>query len=184
MKTNQLAQNALFAALTAVLSQLSLAIGPIPFSFGIFGAFLTGLMLRPANAAAAIGIYLLLGAAGLPVFAGFKGGLSVLTGMTGGFLLGYLLIAFTTAVAVEKTRQFPFAVKTSAILFAEFAGLIACYALGSAWFMIISGNPLSVALSACVLPFVLPDCLKIVLAYGAALLLKRRLAKAGLFQAA
>ncbi|MDO4265628.1 MAG: biotin transporter BioY [Eubacteriales bacterium] len=184
MKTNRLAQNALFAALLAILSQFSIPLGPLPLSLGIFGAFLTGLMLRPSDAAYAVGIFLLLGAAGVPVFAGFKGGLSVLSGMTGGFLIGYLLIACLTAFSVSRSKHMTAYARTAVVLCSELAGLAACYALGTAWFMLVSGNPLQSALSACVIPFILPDCLKIVLAYGAALLLKRRLAKAGLLQAA
>ena len=171
---------ALFAALMAVLSQISVPLGPIPFSCGILGALLCGLMLRPRDAVLAMLVYLLLGAAGLPVFAGFKAGLSAVTGMTGGYLLGYFLIAWLTAVAGQFVSGQDKRYAAAVILCAETVGVLACYAFGTAWFMFLSGNSLAAALSACVLPFLPGDALKILLAYMLAAVLKKRLSHAGL----
>lgn len=72
--TKDLVLTALFAALTAVLAQIQLPIGPVPFNLAVFGAFLAGMLLEPAWAAASMGVYMLLGVVGIPVFAGFMGG--------------------------------------------------------------------------------------------------------------
>ncbi|MFV0412405.1 MAG: biotin transporter BioY, partial [Oscillospiraceae bacterium] len=89
-KTGQMVFAALMAALIAVLAQIMVPIGPVPFSMAIFGVFFAGAMLPPLAASASIAVYLLLGIVGLPVFTGFKGGPQVLLGPTGGYLAGYL----------------------------------------------------------------------------------------------
>ena len=86
--TKDLVLAALFAALTAVLAQIQLPIGPVPFNLAVFGAFLAGMLLAPAWAAASMGVYMLLGAVGIPVFAGFMGGPAVLLSKTGGYVIG------------------------------------------------------------------------------------------------
>ncbi len=98
---------ALFAALTAVLAQIQLPIGPVPFNLAVFGAFLAGMLLEPAWAAASMGVYMLLGAVGIPVFAGFMGGPAVLLGKTGGYVIGYIFIALATALAVKRSGKLP-----------------------------------------------------------------------------
>ena len=100
--TKDLVLTALFAALTAVLAQIQLPIGPVPFNLAVFGAFLAGMLLEPAWAAASMGVYMLLGAVGIPVFAGFMGGPAVLLGKTGGYVIGYIFIAMATALAVKR----------------------------------------------------------------------------------
>ena len=105
--TKDLVLTALFAALTAVLAQIQLPIGPVPFNLAVFGAFLAGMLLEPAWAAASMGVYMLLGAVGIPVFAGFMGGPAVLLGKTGGYVIGYIFIALATALAVKRSGKLP-----------------------------------------------------------------------------
>ena len=163
--TKDLVLTALFAALTAVLAQIQLPIGPVPFNLAVFGAFLAGMLLEPAWAAASMGVYMLLGAVGIPVFAGFMGGPAVLLGKTGGYVIGYIFIALATALAVIGA--------------AMLAGLLICYGFGTAWFMAVTGADLVSALGWCVLPFIVPDVCKGVLACVLGRLLAGRLAKAG-----
>ena len=99
MELGQALRAALLAALTAVLAQVQLPIGPVPFNLAVLGAFLAGMLLRPAWAACAMGVYMALGLIGIPVFAGFVGGPAVLAGKTGGYVLGYVCIAWCTAMA-------------------------------------------------------------------------------------
>ena len=99
MELGQALRAALLAALTAVLAQVQLPIGPVPFNLAVLGAFLAGMLLRPAWAACAMGVYMSLGLIGIPVFAGFVGGPAVLAGKTGGYVLGYVCIAWCTAMA-------------------------------------------------------------------------------------
>ena len=94
MELGQALRAALLAALTAVLAQVQLPIGPVPFNLAVLGAFLAGMLLRPAWAACAMGVYMALGLIGIPVFAGFVGGPAVLAGKTGGYVLGYVCIAW------------------------------------------------------------------------------------------
>ena len=165
--TKDLVLTALFAALTAVLAQIQLPIGPVPFNLAVFGAFLAGMLLEPAWAAASMGVYMLLGAVGIPVFAGFMGGPAVLLGKTGGYVIGYIFIALATALAVKRSGKLP------VIGAAMLAGF------GTAWFMAVTGADLVSALGWCVLPFIVPDVCKGVLACVLGRLLAGRLAKAG-----
>ena len=166
--TKDLVLTALFAALTAVLAQIQLPIGPVPFNLAVFGAFLAGMLLEPAWAAASMGVYML-----LPVFAGFMGGPAVLLGKTGGYVIGYIFIALATALAVKRSGKLP------VIGAAMLAGLLVCYGFGTAWFMAVTGADLVSALGWCVLPFIVPDVCKGVLACVLGRLLAGRLAKAG-----
>ncbi len=169
--TKDLVLTALFAALTAVLAQIQLPIGPVPFNLAVFGAFLAGMLLEPAWAAASMGVYMLLGAVGIPVFAGFMGGPAVLLGKTGGYVIGYIFIALATALAVKRSGKLP------VIGAAMLAGLLVCYGFGTAWFMAVTGADLVSALGWCVLPFIVPDVCKGVLACVLGRLLAGRLAK-------
>ena len=171
--TKDLVLTALFAALTAVLAQIQLPIGPVPFNLAVFGAFLAGMLLEPAWAAASMGVYMLLGAVGIPVFAGFMGGPAVLLGKTGGYVIGYIFIALATALAVKRSGKLP------VIGAAMLAGMLVCYGFGTAWFMAVTGADLVSALGWCVLPFIVPDVCKGVLACVLGRLLAGRLAKAG-----
>lgn len=162
-KTRELVLASLLTAATAVLAQIMLSIGPVPFNLAVLGAYLAGCLLEPVWALASMAAYLLLGAFGLPVFAGFSGGPAILAGPTGGYIVGYLLIALFTALAAKHGKN---PLWTAA---AMAAGLLACYALGTGWFMIVTGRSLPESLALCVLPFVIPDTCKA----AAALLLSR-----------
>ena len=127
-----------------------------------FGIFLTLLVLGGKWGSAAIGVYLLLGAAGMPVFSGFQGGFGILLGVTGGYLWGFLAGGLLYW-AMEWVGRVP------AIL----AAWAACYLWGTVWFLLYSGGGLGFVLLRCVLPYLIPDGLKLILA----LRLSRRLSK-------
>ncbi|MEG1926172.1 MAG: biotin transporter BioY [Ruthenibacterium sp.] len=145
---------ALFAALTAVLAQIQLPLGPVPFNLAVLGAFLAGMLLPPLAATLSMGVYMMLGIIGIPVFAGFAGGPAVLFGKTGGYVLGYIAIAFCTSFAMQKSG------KLIPVACAMALGLVACYTLGTVWFMIFTGMGLMQSLTFCVLPFIIPDIAK------------------------
>ena len=86
---------------------------------------------------------MLLGAVGIPVFAGFMGGPAVLLGKTGGYVIGYIFIALATALAVKRSGKLP------VIGAAMLAGLLICYGFGTAWFMAVTGADLVSALGWC-----------------------------------
>ncbi|MBQ8144899.1 MAG: biotin transporter BioY, partial [Butyricicoccus sp.] len=114
-------------------------------------------------------IYLALGAVGVPVFAGFRGGLSVLAGPTGGYLVGYLALAALGGALCERLP-----VKKYSLPLAFACGLAACYTLGTLWFAVSTKTTVLSALTLCVLPYLPADAVKIVVAAA----LCRRIKKA------
>lgn len=168
-KTRSMALAALCAALTAVIAPWSIPIGPVSLTLGVFGVFFAGAMLPPVWAAASMGVYILLGAMGLPVFSNAAGGLQMLVGMTGGYLWAYPLMAALVALAVRKSDKLWLGLAAVA------AGQLACYTLGTAWFMQVRGMALLPSLTACVFPFILPDFLKGLAALLLAKAIKKRM---------
>ena len=108
-------------------------------------------------------VYLLLGAVGAPVFAGFRGGFASLIGTTGGYLVGFILLALIITLAQARWGLGQWVFVLSAAV-----GLLVCYAFGTAWFLIVytrtGAITLGVVLAKCVLPFLLPDAIKLALA--------------------
>lgn len=154
----------LFAALMAVCAWISVPVFDIGFTMQTLGVFLALGLLGGKWGTASILIYLLLGAAGMPVFSGFRGGLGMLLGVTGGYLWGFLLSGLTYW-ALERWGRLP----------AMIAGQIVCYACGSVWFLVYAGGGLGLILLRCVVPYLLPDAMKIALAYSLSGRLRRHL---------
>ena len=155
---------ALFAALTAVFSQISIPIGPVPINLAMLSVFVAGGLLGIRRAMISQLVYVLLGAVGVPVFAGFKGGFAALAGPTGGYIIGYILAEGTIALICHFWNK-----KVVALIVAMVAGLAVCYAFGTAWFMVIymkNTGPvgLMTVLGWCVFPFIIPDLVKMALA--------------------
>ena len=164
MKTRDMALCALFAALLAICAWLVIPIGDVPFTLQTFGVFAALGLLGGKRGTIAIAVYLLLGAVGIPVFAGFRGGIGTLFGTTGGYLVSYLFMGLIVMLA-EKL----FGDRTIVFLIAGVIALAVCYAFGTAWFVVAyarTAGPISwaAALGKCVLPFVLPDLAKLALA--------------------
>ncbi len=166
----KLMRAAILCALLCVLAQVVLPIGPVPFSMAVFAVALIGGLLSPLWTAACIGCYLALGLCGVPVFAGFGAGPGVLLGPTGGYLAGYFVLALAISLAVKAKWPLPLQA------FCALAGLVGCYLLGTLWFMGVTGSTFLNGLLLCVVPFALPDVLKIALAMALAKALQRRLA--------
>ncbi len=158
-KTKYMVLCALFAALMAVLSQIIVPIGPVPFNLGVLGAFLCGIILPPLWASVSMLVYVLLALIGMPVLAGMQGGIGALFGPTGGYVIGYIAVAFLTSFGINK---FKFMFLHMALML---LGLIVCYALGTAWFMLLTQNTLATSLAYCVTPFIIPDIFKLLLSY-------------------
>lgn len=173
LKTRDMAYCALMSVLIAVCSWISLPIGQVPFTLQTFGVFCALGLLGGARGTIAIAVYILLGAVGVPVFAGFSGGLSVLIGTTGGYIVGFLLSGLIYWLITAK-----FGSGLVPSIIGLMLGLAACYAFGTAWFMVAYARAtgpigLGSALMWCVVPFLLPDAGKMALA----LLLTGRLKK-------
>lgn len=154
---------AIFAALLAIGSWLAIP-APIPFTLQTLAVFLTVGLLGGRRGSLAVGIYLLLGLFGVPVFANFTGGIAVFLGERGGYLSG-LLAAALLMWGMERLCGR----STPALAAAMVAGLLLCYTVGTLWFVAIharAGRSVGVwaSLTLCVLPYVLPDMAKIGLA--------------------
>ena len=165
MTTKRMTRIALCAALLAPCAWLSVPTQP-PFTMQTFGVFLTFLLLGAKDGTIAIGLYILLGALGVPVFSGFNGGMGALMGPTGGYIVGFLLICLIFGLLCGKGAGLW--LKALALLL----GLAVCYAFGTLWFVKVYGDmkgPISTlsALSMCVFPFIVPYLAKLALALWA-----------------
>lgn len=158
MKTKKLVRCALCGAIIAVASQISIPVQPIPINAGMFAVLLCGGTLGKKYGTISVAVYILLGIIGAPVFAGFRGGIGVLAGPTGGYIAGYFVIAFVTGAVCEKTRKLKYVIPFMAL------AVILCYYVGTIWFCITTDNNFISALSICVIPFIPWDTLKVGLA--------------------
>lgn len=165
-RTKEFCMAGLLAACTAVLAQIVIPIGPVPFNLAVFGAFLAGMLLSPGMAVLSMATYWLMAAIGLPVMAGLQGGLGAVLSPTGGYVAGYLLLAGCTALVAE--RPMPMRLAGMAL------GLVLCYTLGTVWFICATGTALSAALAMCVLPFIPADVAKGIAVAWLAQTIKRR----------
>ncbi|HYE68563.1 MAG TPA: biotin transporter BioY [Anaerovoracaceae bacterium] len=167
MNTKKMILCALFAALTAVCSMISIPLPftPVPINLATLSVFLAGGLLGSRYGSLSQLVYVLLGVIGLPVFHSFTGGLSVLTGPTGGYIIGYIAAAWLIGFLIEKLGNDFYKIIISMI-----EGLIVCYTLGTLWFMYITSTGLTAALMMCVVPFLIGDAIKII---AGAILVKR-----------
>ena len=171
-KTHDMVFIAVFAVLMAICSWISIPMA-VPFTLQTFGVFIAVGILGGKNGTLAVLIYIILGAIGVPVFAGFQGGIGVLAGSTGGYIVGFLFSSLVMWAMEKFLGRKPVVQILSMVL-----GLIVCYAIGTVWFMVVYTNNsgavgLGTVLGWCVIPFIIPDLVKIALAF----VLSRRLRK-------
>ena len=164
ISTKHMVRAALFAGVMAVCAWLAVPISDIGFTMQTFGIFLALGLLGGKWGTVSIGLYLLLGLVGLPVFSGFRGGPGMLLGVTGGYLWGFLLSGLVYW-ALERFGK----------LGAMMVGLLICYACGTLWFLQYSGGGWALVLLRCVVPYVIPDGIKIALAWSLSKRLSRHI---------
>ncbi len=165
---------ALFAVFMAICSWISIPTA-VPFTMQTFGVFLAVNVLGGKRGTLAILVFILLGVVGLPVFSGFTGGIGVLLNTTGGYIIGFLAASLIMWAAESWIGKSPATQIISMVL-----GLFICYAFGSAWFLIVYARTsgavgLMTVLGWCVFPFVIPDLMKIGLAFTLGRRLRRML---------
>ena len=157
---------ALMAAIIALCAWICVPVGDMVFTLQTFAVAISLLLLGGKKGSICIALYLALGIVGLPVFSGFRGGIGILLGATGGYIWGFLIWSsvywLITTLAGEKSR-----------LPALVLGLIACYLFGSLWFYRLYAPSLPLILVKCVVPYLLPDALKLWLGWFLAKRLKR-----------
>lgn len=152
----------LSAAIIAVCSWISIPL-TVPITLQTMGVVLISGLFGAKRGTLSTLLYILIGAIGVPVFSGFKSGFGVLLGSTGGYIIGFIFTALIVGIVSDKTN------KLWALVLSMIAGILVCYAFGTAWFAVVyakTNEPASLAtiLGWCVIPFLLPDAVKIALA--------------------
>ncbi len=148
----------LAAALIAVLAQISIPMpAGVPMTLQTFVIPLVGIILGSKKGTIAALIYVLLGAVGLPIFAGFTGGLGIVLGMTGGFIVSFPIMAFLAGLGNEAGG-------TVRLYAGLIAGAVLNYIIGTCWFVVAAHSTFAAAFTACVLPFIPTAIIKIILA--------------------
>jgi len=173
LKTRDIAYIGIFVAFIAISSWICIPT-TVPITMQTLGIFTTVLVLGLKRGTLAVLVYIVLGGIGLPVFSGFSGGMGILFGANGGYIIGFLF----SAIIIGSIIKF-FGEKIWIMVIAMSAGLLACYSFGTAWFVYVytqTTEPVGIvaALGWCVFPFIIPDILKIFLA----VILKKRIGNA------
>ncbi|MBO5415924.1 MAG: biotin transporter BioY [Clostridia bacterium] len=163
--TQDLTLIAISVAFITVCSYISVPfLSGVSFTLQLFAVFLVAALLSPRQSIMSILVYTTLGLIGVPVFAGFRGGISVLFGATGGYLIGFIIATLIISLSVKF-----FGNRKSVTALSMLLSLLVCYTAGVLWFLAVSrasdsSAGLSAALWACVIPFILPDLAKLLLA--------------------
>lgn len=157
MKTAKLTFMALMAAVLCVLAPISLSVGAVPVSVATFVIYVMVYIIGYKYAVASVGLYILIGLTGLPVFSGYIGGLSRLAGPTGGYIIGYIFMAFVGGCLLEKIGR-----KYLQAIISYVAATVVLYVFGTIWYVVISGSDMWGALVVCVFPFLIFDFVKII----------------------
>lgn len=174
-KIYQLTACALMTALMCVLAPMSIPIGPIPISVTNFVILLSVYLLGTKGGTISYIVYLLLGVAGLPVFSGYQGGLGKLAGPTGGYLIGFILMALIAGFVMER-----FYAHMWITIFGMIVAMLAAYFAGTVWFIWQMQCDVWYALTTCVFPFLLIDLIKILIVAVVGKTIRSALIKAGL----
>lgn len=165
MKTKRLVLVSLFAALMAIVSPFSIKIGPIPISLATLMVMLTSFVLGKKDGTFVVFIYILLALFGIPVLSGFRSGVSSLFGMTGGYIFGYLPLAYLSSYFGYDDNVHK--------LYGMLLGTFVLYLIGTLWYMFFTHSALWSSLLVCVFPFLPGDFIKM----GVVVLIEERIRK-------
>ncbi len=164
----------MFAAVLAVLSQISIPMpSGVPITMQTFAVALTGVVLAWKLGTASMIVYILLGAVGVPVFAGFSGGAQVLVNYTGGFIWGFIVMTLLCGVGVQMKNK-------AGGLFVGLAGLAVCHLFGTMQFMLVMKMGIVESFLLASAPYLVKDIISVVLGFVIGGRLRQRLLKAGL----
>ena len=155
----QIAVIGVMTAVICILAPFSLPIGPVPISFTNLAIYIALYVLGMKRGTISYLIYLLIGLVGVPVFSGFTGGPQKLFGPTGGYLIGFIPMAVIAGIVIDKCMK-----KWYFCLLAMIAGTCVCYLFGTAWLAFQANMTFKAALAAGVIPFIIEDLIKMVLA--------------------
>lgn len=178
ISTEDVVITGMFTAVLSALAQISLPTQPVPFTLSIFAVFLIGALLPPKHSFFAVLSYILLGAFGVPVFASFNGGIQYLLGITGGYIWSYPLMALIISTTIKHLPSLSKSrLRTVSTVLSMLASLILCYTVGTFWFRHLTKMSLKESLALCVIPYILFDCIKIILATYLSIVLKNTIPK-------
>lgn len=158
LNTKELVLSSLFSSMTAILAQISIPLLEIAFTMQVFIVALCGLVLGKKLGFISQIIYILLGLIGLPVFTHFRGGVGILLGPTGGFILSFPIIAFIVGYFSEKFKS------KLGIIFGMVLSLIISYIIGTLQFCLVTNSDFVKGITVCVVPFIILDIIKLNLA--------------------
>ncbi len=170
MKTKDMTIVAVLAAFICVCAPWAIPVGPIPITLATFAVYVVSSTTNWKYGVFSVLLYVLIGAVGLPVFSGFGGGIGKITGVTGGFLIGYIPCSIVTGLVIDRFPHAKWAYPAGMAL-----GTVLCYAFGLAWFIFLTGNTLYSSFLVCVVPFLPGDAIKIAVASLAAYPLRKKL---------
>lgn len=174
-RTYEMAGMALMAALMCILGPMSIPIGAVPITLTNLVVYFAVYLLGGKKGTISYLLYLLLGIFGLPVFSGYSSGMVKLAGPTGGYLIGFVFMALIAGIIIEKVKyHIAFSVIGMVI-----ATLVA-YFFGTVWFVIQANCTVAYALGVCVVPFLIGDCIKIMIAAVLCPIIRKQLAYGGL----
>jgi biotin transport system substrate-specific component len=177
INTRQLTLIGVMTAVTCILGPLSLPIGVIPISLTNLVIYFTVYALGRKRGTLSYIVYLFIGLIGLPVFSGFSGGFSKLFGPTGGYLIGFIFMAFISGIFIDK-----FSNKIYMCFLGMILGTIVTYIFGTAWLAYQTNMTFNMALTVGILPFIPGDIAKMVIASLIGPQIKKRLISAGLYE--
>lgn len=172
----QLTLIGVMSAVLCVLGPLSLPVGLVPVSLTNLAIYFTIYVLGRKRGTISYMVYLLIGLIGLPVFSGFSGGFPKLAGPTGGYLIGFIFMAFISGIFIDK-----FSNKIYICFFGMVIGTIVTYLFGTAWLAYVAHMTFNKALAIGVLPFIIGDLIKIIIAALIGPQIRKRLIDAGLY---
>ncbi len=169
ISSREMVMAAMMTAVLAVLSQISIPLPTgIPITLQTFAVALCGFLLGWKMSCSSVGVFLLIGAVGIPVFSNFTGGIGKLAGVTGGFLWGFLLMAFFCGLSVKRKY-----LVTKILL--GIAGMMLCHLIGCLQFSIVAKTGIVQAFLIASAPYLIKDIVSVCVAYYAAYILRKRI---------
>ncbi len=163
LNTKEITHIAILAAIISVLSIITFQINVVPITLSVFAVLLSAVIAGAKKSVTAVAVYILIGALGIPVFSGIKGGVQILAGPTGGYIISYIFMALIVGIVSDKIKENN--IKNQVILFLfSIISIAVCYILGTIQYVFITSIGWTAALSACVYPFIPFDIIKSFLA--------------------
>ncbi len=176
-KVFQMSIIGVMAAIICILGPLSIPIGLVPITFTNLAIYFALYALGMKKGTISYLIYMLIGFSGVPVFSGFNGGPSVLLGPTGGYIIGFMFMALIAGLFIDR-----FSNKWYLCFVGMVIGTSVCYAFGTIWLAYQTNMSIGAALATGVIPFILGDVAKILIATFIGPQIRKRLIKLNLFQ--